>query len=138
MVFVYIVYEYMLMYSYTHVQINYKLGGKILIDIFKALSEESRLRILSVLLTRQMCVCEIEESLDLTQSNASRHLKVLKECGILDSEKKAQWAYYSISENFKNEHSDLWNYLQVKLKELSTYEKDYSESEKCKLQEICN
>lgn len=109
-----------------------------MIDIFKALSEESRLRILSILLEGQMCVCEIEEGLNLTQSNASRHLKLLKDCGILEFDKKAQWTYYSISKSFKSEHSDLWNYLKVKLKELSTYEKDYLDSEKCRLEEMCN
>ena len=109
-----------------------------MIDIFKALSEESRLRIIALLIDREMCVCEIELCLGLTQSNASRHLTLLKKCGILESYKNAQWSYYSISKSFKSEHGDLWNYLKIKLIELSTYEKDYLESEKCKSQEICN
>lgn len=109
-----------------------------MVDLFKALSEESRLRILSLLLDREMCVCEIEASLNMTQSNASRHLTILKKCGILDSFKKAQWAYYRINESFKSEHIDLWNYLQVKLRELPSYQIDCGECEKCRGQNLCN
>lgn len=109
-----------------------------LVDIFKALSEESRLRILALLLEREMCVCEIETCLRLTQSNASRHLTALKKCGILDSYKKAQWAYYRIDESFKRNHIDLWKYLLIKLKELPTYQIDSSEYEKCKGLDLCH
>ncbi|MPW26792.1 metalloregulator ArsR/SmtB family transcription factor [Alkalibaculum sp. M08DMB] len=96
-------------------------------NIFKALSEESRLRILSLLLESEMCVCEIEDCLNLTQSNASRHLTVLKKSGILDSYKQAQWAYYTINDNFKKDHKDLWEYLQKKLIVLPTYVADYKQ-----------
>ena len=56
-----------------------------MIDILKALADESRLRILSQILKGEMCVCEIEHCLSLTQSNASRHLNILEKAGILDS-----------------------------------------------------
>lgn len=106
-------------------------------DIFKALSEESRLRILSLLQESEMCVCEIEDSLHLTQSNASRHLTVLRKCGILESYKQAQWAYYRISDNFKQEHSGLWVYLQSKLKEIPTFQTDYDEFINCRDKDRC-
>ncbi|MDF2540947.1 MAG: putative transcriptional regulator [Herbinix sp.] len=108
-----------------------------MIEIFKALSEESRLRILSVLMEQEMCVCEIEASLDMTQSNASRHLTTLKQCGILESYKQAQWAYYKISDTFQRDQKELWEYLKRRLKELPTYEKDFLESEKCKAANMC-
>lgn len=108
-----------------------------MVDIFKALSEESRLRILSILLERDMCVCEIEICLNMTQSNASRHLTALRKCGILDSYKKAQWAYYAISENFMEEHKELWHYLQIRLIEIKTYQQDKKECERCKEIDIC-
>lgn len=69
---------------YTH------KGGKILKDNFKALSEETRLRIVSILLENNLCVCEIETCLKISQSNASLHLAILKNYGILESYKKAQ------------------------------------------------
>jgi len=109
-----------------------------MVDIFKALSEESRLRILSLLMEQEMCVCEIEAALKMTQSNASRHLTALKSCGILDSYKEAQWAYYRISDQFKRNHEELWRYLQRQLKELPSYQNDKTECQKCKGQNLCN
>ena len=75
-----------------------------MIDILKALAEETRLRIFAQIIKGDMCVCEIEECLELTQSNASRHLTALKRAGILDSYKTAQWAYYKVSDTFITEN----------------------------------
>lgn len=105
--------------------------------IFRALSEESRLRILSVIMEREMCVCEIEVCLKMTQSNASRHLTVLKNCGILDNYKVGQWAYYKISDTFVRNHRELFEYLKYKLTELPGYQKDLKEYEKCCKQDVC-
>ncbi len=109
-----------------------------MIELFKALSEESRLRILALLIQNEMCVCEIEECLKMTQSNASRHLTALKNCGILDSYKKAQWAYYKVSDKFKEENPDLWIYLKEHMKESPTYHTDFENCQKCMGQELCN
>ncbi len=95
-----------------------------MIDIFKALSEHSRLRILALLLHSEACVCEIEASLEMTQSNASRHLTLLKKAGILASYKKAQWIYYFISDDFKKNHQELWLYLVHNLPQLPEYASD--------------
>lgn len=94
-------------------------------EIFKALSEESRLRMLSLLLDQELCVCDIEDCLKMTQSNVSRHLNVLKKANILESYKRAQWTHYCISSSFKEEHKELWQYLKYRLKELDTFEGDY-------------
>lgn len=107
-------------------------------EIFKALSEESRLRILSLLMDKEMCVCELEVCLNMTQSNASRHLMILKKSGILESYKKAQWSYFRISHKFQEEHRYLWEYLQIHLKEIRTYERDKMEREKYKGIDICS
>ena len=94
-----------------------------MVEIFKALAEESRLRILALLMQDEMCVCEIEECLNMTQSNVSRHLTALKNCGILDSYKKAQWVYYRINSDFIEHHPGLFTYLQNELKKLPYYNK---------------
>ncbi|MDV3428158.1 MAG: metalloregulator ArsR/SmtB family transcription factor [Bacillota bacterium] len=109
-----------------------------MVDIFKALAEESRLRILALLMNNEMCVCEIEECLKMTQSNVSRHLTALKISGILDSYKQAQWVYYKISDAFKDENQSLWIYLTEKLKELPCYNTDFDEYQKCKQKDLCN
>lgn len=109
-----------------------------MVDIFKALAEESRLRILALLIQDELCVCEIEKCLNMTQSNVSRHLAVLRKCGILETYKKAQWAYFKISEKFKEEHQNLWIYLTQNLKELPSYQMDYEECQNYKRQDLCN
>jgi ArsR family transcriptional regulator len=109
-----------------------------MMDIFKALSEESRLRILSLLLEGELCVCEIEACLKMTQSNASRHLTALKKCGILESYKIAQWTYYRMSNSFIQENKELWEYLKRRLGELPSYLSDCEEYQKCKAQGLCS
>jgi len=108
------------------------------VDIFKALAEENRLRILALVMKGEMCVCEIEECLNMTQSNVSRHLTALKKCGILASYKKAQWTYYKIDNNFIEKHTDLFAYLTKELKQLSCYNSDNEKRDKCKLQDLCD
>lgn len=109
-----------------------------MVNLFKALSEEIRLRILALLMDGEMCVCEIESCLNLSQSNASRHLTVLKNAGVLESYKKAQWVYYRISERFIDENTVLYEYLKSKVSELPAYEKDRIEAIKCKKLDICS
>lgn len=108
-----------------------------MVDIFKALAEENRLRILALVMQDEMCVCEIEECLNMTQSNVSRHLTALKRSGILDSYKKAQWTYYKMNNNFIEKNPDLFIYLTIELKQLPCYNSDYEKWNKCKLQDLC-
>ena len=107
-------------------------------QIFKALSEEARLRILSLLFQSELCVCEIEFILDLTQSNTSRHLTLLKNARILKSYKNAQWVYYTVSENFKSENAELYTYLDLQLRQLPTYKSDIERLNTCKAKDLCN
>lgn len=109
-----------------------------MIDILKALAEETRLRIFAQIIKGDMCVCEIEECLELTQSNASRHLTALKRAGILDSYKTAQWAYYKVSDTFITENKELYNYLIQKTRELKTFESDSEKYNKCKSTDMCS
>jgi ArsR family transcriptional regulator len=83
-------------------------------DLFKALGDENRLRILNLLFHYELCVCEFEVILDLTQSNVSRHLGKLKSNDIITGYKDAQWIHYRISDQFKKENRMLMEYLQNK------------------------
>lgn len=76
-------------------------------EVFKALSDENRIRIINLLQMGELCVCEIETILDLTQTNASRHLSRLKGAGILEMRKEFQWVYYRMSERFLSENRQL-------------------------------
>jgi ArsR family transcriptional regulator, arsenate/arsenite/antimonite-responsive transcriptional repressor len=62
----------------------------------KALSDETRLRILNLLLQRECCVCEVMRVLDISQTRASRNLNILYAAGFLKLRRQGLWAYYSI------------------------------------------
>jgi ArsR family transcriptional regulator len=111
---------------------------KTVVNIFKALSDETRLRMLSLIWNGEMCVCEIEKSLNLTQSNASRHLTTLKNAGILSSSKQAQWAYYKLNKNFYENNRELCEYLSFKFKTLPSFQADALLMNKCKKEDLCN
>ena len=76
----------------------------------KALSDESRLRILNLLLERECCVCEVMQVLDISQTRASRNLNLLFDAGFLKVRREGLWAYYSIDK------SNLEDYLSPLLK----------------------
>lgn len=67
-----------------------------LVKAFKALSDETRLRILSLLLERECCVCEVMQALDISQTRASRNLSVLYDAGFLKLRKDGLWSVYSV------------------------------------------
>ncbi|MBW2473162.1 MAG: winged helix-turn-helix transcriptional regulator [Deltaproteobacteria bacterium] len=64
--------------------------------IFKALADETRLRILLLLLDGELCVCEIIAALELPQSTVSRHLAYLKRTGWVSDRKQGVWMYYCL------------------------------------------
>jgi len=66
-----------------------------LIKIYKALSDESRLRVLNLLLERECCVCEVMQALEISQSKASRMLRALYDVGFLKLRKDGLWSLYS-------------------------------------------
>ena len=66
--------------------------------LFRALSDETRLRIVALLTHGELCVCHIEEALALTQPNASRQLGVLRAAGLVDTRKDGSWVYYRLVE----------------------------------------
>src|SRR5512142_49453 len=68
-------------------------------DIFKALSDKSRLRILKMLQIKQLCVCEITDILQLATSTVSSHLSILREAGLITDEKDKKWINYKINSN---------------------------------------
>jgi ArsR family transcriptional regulator len=66
---------------------------------FKALSDPVRLRLLSSVASHaggEACVCDISPGLDVSQPTISHHLKVLRDAGLLTSERRASWVYYAV------------------------------------------
>ena len=72
--------------------------------LFKALSDETRLRILKVLLERECCVCEVMQALGISQSRASRNLGILEDAGFIRSRREGLWIVYSINKQTMNNY----------------------------------
>ena len=66
------------------------------VKAFKALSDETRLRVLNLILERECCVCEVMQSLEISQSKSSRCLSTLYDAGFLKQRKEGLWSLYSI------------------------------------------
>ena len=69
-----------------------------LVTIFKALSDETRLRIIKLLEEGELCVCDITAALDMVQPKVSFHLSALKEAGLIKDRKTGKWIHYSLNE----------------------------------------
>ncbi len=98
-------------------------------QFFKALSDPTRLQIVALLMwEKELCVCDIENVLDLSQSKASRHLRYLLNSGILRDKRKNIWVYYSVDKDLpktemrflklfiEETDSEEWTYLKIKLR----------------------
>ena len=67
--------------------------------LFKALADTTRLRILSLLLAGDVCVCDLHDTLGIPQPKASRHLAYLRAAGLVDARKEGQWVHYRLSDS---------------------------------------
>jgi DNA-binding transcriptional ArsR family regulator len=66
------------------------------LDAMRALAEPVRWRIVELLGTEELCVCHLVEELDIPQPLVSHHLKVLRDAGLVDSERFRYWTYYRL------------------------------------------
>ena len=70
-----------------------------LAPVFKALGDPVRLRLVSMIGAREggeVCVCDLASAFDLSQPTISHHLKVLREAGLIESERRGTWVYYRL------------------------------------------
>ena len=77
-------------------------------NLLKALSDDTRLRILRLLIVQSFCVTEIMNLLDLTQTNTSKQLSKLKRVGIIETHRNDGYTYYQWSEDFQKNEPE-WN-----------------------------
>ena len=79
-----------------------------LVKAFKALSDDTRLRILNLLLERECCVCEVMQALEISQTRASRNLSALYDAGFLKLRRDGLWSLYSIDrEGMDKQYADM-------------------------------
>jgi len=76
-----------------------------LIKAMKALSDETRVRILNLLLEKECCVCEVMQALDISQSRASRNLGILQDAGFLRARRDGAWIVYSVDWQTANRYA---------------------------------
>lgn len=92
--------------------------------VFKALSDERRLRILDLLKSGEKCACVLTEQMDMPQSSLSYHMKILCESGIVVGREEGKWTHYKICSTRSKRAIDL-------LKEISTAEISADTCDKC-------
>ncbi|MDX5422474.1 MAG: metalloregulator ArsR/SmtB family transcription factor [Hymenobacteraceae bacterium] len=82
-------------------------------QVLKALADESRIRILNLILrNKEMCTSDLEQVLDFTQTKTSRHLAYLRNAGLVSSRKQDQWVYYSVKDEAADFVGQIFNYME--------------------------
>lgn len=92
--------------------------------MFKALSDETRIRILNLLKNGELCACDIEDVLFIKQSNASRHLNKLKAAELIIAAKKSQWVYYSLNNEINVKYPFIQMIIEDELRKINICEGD--------------
>ena len=97
-----------------------------MLEVLKALGDESRLRIVHLLLYGPLCVCELEYVLQMSQTNVSRHLAKLKQAKIVQSVKQGQWVNYQMDGMFLANEGVLIEYLKGNFVNDMSFQEDLS------------
>jgi len=97
-----------------------------IVEVLKALADETRMRILHLLHKETLCVCELVEVLKISQSNASRHITKLKNVRLITGEKQAQWVYYRVDDKTLEKYFFLQELLTNELAKSTQCQKDLS------------
>lgn len=99
--------------------------------LFRALADETRLRIYLLLLQGELCVCELVAVLKMEQSRISHSLRILKEAGLVDNYREGKWIIYSVNPEMSRN-----GIIQGLKKELKLSTTDLKNFAKCKQQKI--
>lgn len=73
------------------------------IPMLKALSDETRLKIVDMLSCGELCACKILEQFSITQPTLSYHMRILTECGLVTGRREGAWMHYNLNEERNNE-----------------------------------
>ena len=92
---------------------NPPLSGLDCISALRALGEETRLRLLRLVFDKPLSVNEISERLGVTQYNVSKHLRIMREAGLLETEKNGQQRLYGVAANLKSQLAANGNVLDL-------------------------
>jgi DNA-binding transcriptional ArsR family regulator len=76
--------------------------------ITKALSDETRVRIMKLLEGGELCVCRLMKVLEMGQSTVSKHLGILRMAGLVEARKEGTWSYYRLGDDYVNEYNPVF------------------------------
>jgi len=102
------------------------------LGILKVLSDEIRLRIVSLLMENELCVCELMEALKMSQSRISNHLRVLRNIGIIRAKREGKWMFYSLANDTMDDA--VLEIIQVIVRKIN--ERDYLAREKALIDKL--
>lgn len=108
-----------------------------LVQFFRALAEETRLRIVMLLLQGELCVCDLMSILNEPQSKISRHLAYLKHSGIVSSRRAGLWVRYSLKEPLEEGYRTQLNLMRKKFASLPQFQMDAAKLLKVKKHSVC-
>jgi ArsR family transcriptional regulator len=99
--------------------------------IFKALAHDTRLRILTLLAARRLCVCHLEAALGLPQVTVSRHLSVLRAVGLVESHREGLWVHYRLAQPRSELEDMLFHWLRSRLRSDKSLRADVARMREC-------
>jgi ArsR family transcriptional regulator len=79
------------------------------VPVFKALADETRLKIVEMLSCGEMCACDILESFKITQPTLSYHMKILTDCGLVNGRREGAWMRYTINGRKVSDVKKFWD-----------------------------
>ena len=105
-------------------------GASDLANVFRALADETRLRILALLQNGEVCVCHIQGGLQLPQPTISRHLAYLRKSGLVEARRDGIWMHYKLADSASPIISTVLSATMHALTHAATTERDLARMEK--------
>ena len=99
------------MSTLTRPRVNRTAQRQSAVQLFHALSDETRVAVIEMLRGGERCVCDLQDTLDAAQSRLSFHLKVLKDAGLVTDRKEGRWSYYALNRGRVDEALETLRYL---------------------------
>jgi len=105
--------------------------------VFRAFADETRLRLLNLILEGELCVCDLCDVLDEIQPKISRHLAYLRRAGLVTARQEGKWMYYSIPKRPAGLHRTLLNCVRSCLREIDVLQEDLARLEEVRQSHCC-
>lgn len=86
-----------------------------ILNITRALSDETRVRVLMMLSGGELCLCQIIEILKLAPSTVSKHMSILRQAGLVETRKEGRWIYYRLTDSKNRPANEILKWLKKHL-----------------------